>query len=172
MANNLYTVASIGATFAQNKSMITLYNSTGSGKILKVWKIWGLNNQSVAVTGVLAELQIWKISSSGGGGALTPLKHNSSIPNLSSLILSSSGATDRLTSLFRRVIWSTDEPVATETNMDVYELRPSWNVFYDVPITNSIIEPIVLNQGEGITVYNVTNTSVGQADFFIEFSTN
>lgn len=172
MPNNLYTVATIGEKFAFKKNMITLYNSTGSGKVLKVWKIWGLNNQSVAITGVLTEMVIYKISSSGGGASLTPLKHNSSIPNLSSLIISSSGATNKFEALIKRIIWSTDEPVATASTTNVFELRPSWNIFYELPINNTQLEPITLNEGQGITIYNVTNTSVGQADFFIEFTTN
>lgn len=172
MANNLYTVSAIGATFNQNKIMISLFNSTGSGKILSVRKIWVLNNQSVAVAGVLTNMQLWSTNSTGGGAALTPVKHNSGIANLPSTIIASTGSTNNLVSLFRRFIWSSDEPVATEVNSDVFQLKPKWNILYELPITNTQLEPIVLNEGQGIAIRFVTASSVGQADFFIEFTTN
>lgn len=172
MANNKYTLAAIGATFQPSKHMISLYNSTGSGAVLKVWKIWVLNNQSVAITGVQSEFLLNLITSIGGGAALTPLKHNSSISALSSKIIAAEGATCLSPKVLRRVIWSTDEPVATAATVNVVETIPSWNCIWDTSIAQTTLEPIVLNEGEGVSVFFNTASSVGQADFFMEFTSS
>lgn len=170
MANNLFTVSAIGATFRPTKNMISLFNSSGSAKIIKVWKVWVLNNQSVALTGVISELRLYRVTAIGGGAALTPVKHNTNISSLPPEIIAMEGATCLLSSLLRRCAWSTDEPVATESNADVVELNPVWNTIWDVPIGSTQIEPLTLNEGEGVSVYFNTNSSVGQADFFINFT--
>lgn len=167
---NFYTLAAIGATFRPFKNMITLFNGTGSAKILKVWKVWALNNQTVAVTGVLGRLDLRLVTSISGGGALTALKHNSSIATLPAQIISAEGATCTLSSFFRKTNWSTDEPAAISSSMDEVALIPSWSEIWNVPYNNGIIEPITLNENQGITLYFNTNSSVGQADFFIEFT--
>lgn len=167
---NLYTVAAIGATFRPFKNIITLFNGTGSGKILKIWKIWQLNNQTVAVTGILTLMELRLVTSISGGGALTPTKHNSSLISLPSQIVAAEGAICTLSSLFRRLLWSSDEPAATASTVDELAIVPKWNIFWETSITETIIEPIVLNEGQGISLYFNTNSSIGQADFFIEFT--
>ena len=167
---NLYTLAAIGATFTPSKNMITLFNGTGSGIILKVWKIWALNNQTVAVTGILGTLELRLITSTSGGGSLTALKHNSTITSLPSQVVAAEGATNTLSSLFRKIYWSTDEPIATSSTMDEMALNKSWSEIWNIPITNTNLEPITLNEGQGICLSFNTVSSVGQADFFIEFT--
>lgn len=170
MSNNLYTLAAIGATFRPKKNMITLFNGTGSGKVLKVWKVWILNNQSVAITGIISEMRLYRITSTGGGSALTPVKHNYSVPSLPSQVVAAEGATNLLSTMFRRLVWSTEEPVATASNSNVIELVPRWNRLWETSIDQTNLEPIVLNEGQGVCVYFATTSSVGQADFFMEFT--
>jgi hypothetical protein len=45
-----FTAAATGATFASNKSMLGLFNGAGSGRVLRVYRIWCLNNQTSAVS--------------------------------------------------------------------------------------------------------------------------
>jgi hypothetical protein len=167
---NLYTVAAIGATFRPFKNMITLFNGVGSGKIIKVWRVWLLNNQTVAVTGILTSIELRLVTSISGGGALTPTKHNSSLSSLPPQIVAAEGAICTLSSLFRRLLWSSDEPAATVSSVDELAVIPKWSTFFENSITESIIEPIVLNEGQGVSLYFNTNSAVGQADFFIEFT--
>lgn len=168
---NLYTVAAIGATFRPFKNMVTLFNGSGSGKVLKIWKIWVLNNQTVGVTGVLGSLELRYITATSGGGALTAVKHNSGIPTLPSQIVASEGATNTLsTAIFRKMNWSTDEPLATVSSMDEIALNNTWGELWSTPFNSSDLEPITLNEGEGICICFNTNSSVGLADFFMEFT--
>lgn len=172
MANNLYTLAAIGATIRFNKSLIALFNATGSGKVLRIYKIWTLNNQSVAVTSLQILMELRKISAISGGGALTPLKHNTDVPTLPSTIVAAEGATTTNSSLLRRLIWSADEPLVSASTIDEFELNPNFTKMYYLNINNNGqgIEPITLREGEGITLNNTINTSAGQLDIFIEFT--
>lgn len=77
-----YTVASIGTAFAANKCMISVFNPAGSGQVVRVYRIFALNNQMTAVTGLLTNLEIRKLSASTGGTILVPAAHDSSSTNL------------------------------------------------------------------------------------------
>jgi len=168
---NLYTLAALGSTFRPFKNMVTLYNGVGSGQKIKVWKIWALNNQTVAVTGVLTTMELRFVGSLSGGGQITPTKHNSSIESLPPQVIAAEGAICSLGSYLRKVLWSSDEPAAISSAMDEVALIPQWTVFWNTTLNNSNgIEPIVLNEGQGITVYLNTNTAVGLADFFMDFT--
>lgn len=167
---NLYTTGSVGATFLPQKNIITLFNGVNSGKVLSVYKMWMLNNQTVAVTGVMTIMELWTISATSGGSALTALKHNSNLENLPPQIIITEGATNSYANLFRRFNWSSDEPLASISGMDEWELFANFTSFWKVPINQSIIEPLTLNEGQGVCVRLSTTTSVGQADIFMEFT--
>lgn len=167
---NTYTAAALGISFAANKSMIGIYNGTGSGVIIKVYRIWILNNQTVAVTGVLTNIEIRRISNGSGGNAITPTKHVSSNPSLPAQVIVASAMTTTNTDLLRRIVWSTDEPVANATaTIDELETLPSLCVIWDSGYTDPDVQPLTLREGEGVSVLNIGAT-VGVADFFIEFT--
>lgn len=73
MAQTYRAVVS-GATFAANKSLLTVFNGSGSGRVVRVKKVWQLNNQTVAVTGVITTMELRRISASSGGTAATYVK--------------------------------------------------------------------------------------------------
>lgn len=165
-----YTAAALGVSFAANKSMIGIFNGSGSGVIIKVYRIWILNNQTVAVTGVLTNIEIRRITAGSGGNIITPTKHVSSNPSLPAQVIVASAMTVTNSDLLRRVVWSTDEPVANTTaTIDELETLPAICTVWDSGYTDTDIQPLVLREGEGVSVMNVGAT-VGVADFFIEFT--
>jgi hypothetical protein len=64
---NIYTITAPATPFLQNRCMIGIFNGVGSGKVIKIYRIAALNNQTVAVTGVNAILKIVRISTGSGG---------------------------------------------------------------------------------------------------------
>ncbi len=167
---NRYTAAAIGIPYLPFKSMMAIYNGTGSGKILKIWKIWILNNQSVAVNGVLTQFQILRITSLSGGNPITPTKHNSSLPSIPTEVLASTGATVATSDLIERIYFSADEPVATAGNNNNWGIIPNMDI-YKVDDRQSLVEPIVCREGFGITVTHIDGSfSVGAVDIFLEFT--
>lgn len=165
-----YTIAATGVSFAANKSMIGIFNGSGSGLILRIYRIWMLNNQTVAVTGVMTNIEIRRTSAGSGGNAITPTKHDSTNSTLPAQVITASAMTVTDTDLLRRIIWSTDEPVANATvTIDELETIPAISTIWDTGYADANVEPLVLREGQGISVKNIGAT-VGICDAFIEFT--
>lgn len=167
----MYSFSVIGAKILFNKSMITLFNETGSGKVCRVYNIYVYNNQTVAVTGVMTKFDIYRVSSSGWGQSLQAIKYDNSLESPPVKIKMATGATDVLDSFLRRIIWSNDEPILTTGSLDEALTN---SLFANVLnfSSNNNIEPIVLREGEGLSVlYSGTlAAAVGLVDILVEFS--
>jgi len=161
----------VGTAFAANKSMLTLFNGSGSGLVLRVKRIWMLNNQTSAVTGVLTTMEIRRISASSGGTAGGVVKHDSTSSSLPAQVTCTTGATDTLTSdpALMRFMWSNDEPATGTLTNDEIECIPAFACVWDCT-GDSDLEPLVLRQGEGVSVRHTGSSTVGIADVIIEFT--
>ena len=167
---NTYTIAATGVSFAANKSMIGIFNGSGSGQVIRVYRIWLLNNQTVAVTGVMTNIELRRLTAGSGGNAITPTKHATANPSLPAQIITASAMTVTESDLLRRFIWSTDEPVANATaTIDELETLPVFGTIWDAGYADANVEPLVLREGQGISVKNIGAT-VGIVDAFIEFT--
>lgn len=174
-----YQLSGVGIGFAANKCMLGVFNTSGSGKVVRVYRIWTINNQITPVTGSLTNLEIRKITAASGGTTLIPVPNDPSSPILTGVggtsgqITCGTNMTVTLTDLYRRIMWSTDEPSnpAGTTAFSVDELQTFlpfctlWSMGYADP--NS--EPITLREGEGCAVIN-TGAFSGQSDFFFEMT--
>jgi hypothetical protein len=166
-----YTLPALNVAFSSSKSMISLFNGSGSGRVLRVYRVWALNNQITAVTGVLTNLELRKISASSGGTALTTTKHDSNSTTLSTItqILPATNATVTLGTMYRRVIWSTDEPATGTLTLDEFQCFLPLCCIWSMGYADTTTDPITLREGEGLTLMNFGGAS-GQADFFFEFT--
>ena len=167
-----YTAAITGATFGNGKSMASLFNGTGSGQILRLYRIWVLNNQTAAVTGVLTTFSIRRTSAQSGGLAVVPVKHDSNSANLDAAIACATGATvtnTASTTDLRRWMWSNDEPSVSSATSDEFECLVPLNCVWD-STGDANIEPLVIREGQGISVTHTGTTTVGLCDIFLEFT--
>lgn len=167
-----FTAAAIGATFGNAKHMLSLFNGSGSSRVLRVKRVWVLNNQTTAVTGVLTTFSLRKTSAQSAGTAIAPTKHDSASSNLPAQILCATGSTVTNTSElpFRNWMWSNDEPAASSGTNDEFQCLVPLNCIFDAATGDTDIEPIVLRQGEGLTVQHTGASAVGVCDIFIEFT--
>lgn len=168
MANtfNLYSQA---ITFAANKSMLTVFNGTGSGRVLRVSRIMCLNSPNAAVAGVLTTMEICAISASTGGTVIAPNKYNPSQTSLPAQVLCASGSTDIVSNMLRRFMWSTDEP-STGLTIDEVQTFPLFGTVWDIGYKDSSVPKLTLREGEGVTVRQVGSNIVGSVDIMIEFT--
>lgn len=165
-----YTAAAVGATFANNKSMLGIFNGAGSGRVIRVYRIWVLNNQTAGVTGVLTTWALRRTSSQSGGTAITPVKHDTSSETAPAQALFATGPTVTLTlTELRRWMWSNDEPAASSATSDEFETIVPLNCVWD-STGDANIEPIVLREGEGISVQHSGSSAVGLCDVFVEYT--
>lgn len=165
-----YRAVISGATFASAKTMLGLFNGSGSGRILRVKRIWQLNNQTATVTGVLTTMEVRKTSAQSGGTSVTPLKMDSNSENIPAQVLCATGPTVTLVAgQFMRWMWSNDEPAASSLTSDETETIPALSIVFDAT-GDADLEPLVLREGEGVSVYHAGSTAVGICDVIIEFT--
>lgn len=165
-----YIANGLAVTFAANKSMMTLFNGSGSGVVLRLYRIWITNAQTSNVTGVITDLYLYKVTASSSGSTITPVKYDTSSPALPGQVGIRTNGTDTLGSeYYRKIFFSTDEYAVGDTTIDGVETFHAIMNVWDCGYGDSRLEPITLREGEGITVRNITATT-GSADFGFEFT--
>jgi hypothetical protein len=154
----------VGA-FAQNKQHISLFNAAASGKLVTIHDIRYVNLALTAVTGVGVRFDVKRITTHSAGTSVTPEKMDTLNPNLPA------GVTVRAASTVTEgvILW------AIGVNNDEIPLSGINHNFLGNSILPSVIDPragkLVLREGEGITVKQITNSAVGTFAWIIQFST-
>jgi hypothetical protein len=163
-----YTVASFFTNFASNKCMLSIFNESASSNVVRVYRMWALNNQIAAVIGVLTNMEIRRLTAASGGTTLTPVLHDTNSPALSNISLATN-ATVTPTDLFRRIIWSTDEPGNSTMTLDEFECLVPIGTIWQMGYMDSTTKPLTLRPGQGVGIIN-TGASLGTVDLFMEFT--
>jgi hypothetical protein len=166
-----YTASAIGIAFGSNKSLLAIQNAHATRKV-KIYRVWMLNNQTAAVTGVLTSCSLRKLSALSGGTAVTPLAHdtgNATVDLTSVTCVQGGTATQTGDNPWRVWMWSGDEPAVSSATSDEFQCIVPLMCIWD-STGDSNIEPITLNTGEGIHIVQPGSNAVGVADFFIEFT--
>ena len=95
---------------------------------MKLYRVWALNNQTGAVTGVLTSMLLRKISALSAGTAVTPVAHdtgNTSFDLTSVTCVTGGTFTNTGDTAFRQVMWSGDEPaVSSATSAELQCIWP------------------------------------------------
>lgn len=164
-----YTVTSLQTTFAASKCMLSIFNEVASTNVVRVYRMWALNNQITPVIGVLTNMEIRRLATASGGTTLTATKHDTADASLTNITLATN-ATVTTTDIFRRIIWSTDEPLANVTaTLDEFEMLPVVGTIWQLGYADPNIDPLILRPGEGVGIIN-TGANVGVVDLRMEFT--
>lgn len=166
-----YTAGAVGATFGNNKSMLGIFNGSGSGRIIRVYRVWVLNNQTAGVTGVLTTWTMRRTTAQSGGTAITPTKHDTNSESMPAQVLIATGPTATLSSdvALRSWMWSNDEPAVSSATSDEFETLVPLNCVWD-STGDSNIEPLVLREGQGVSIHHSGSTTVGLCDVYVEYT--
>ncbi len=158
-------------TIGNLKSMLSLFNAVGSTVKIKIHEVRIVNVQTTAVTGIVANFEVNRITAHSVGTALTPRPYDTS-RTLDVNVTARTGATFTEAAgpiTLMRAQWSSDEwgpgNIDTESSDHSVQLT-GFGVVSKLPGCG----PIVLNAGEGIHVKQVTNSAVGSFDLFIIFT--
>lgn len=167
--------ATAGAVaYASGKSMIDVFNGSSSAKTLKITRCYLFNNGTSSVTGVLCTMQVRRLTAASVGTTVTPVKHNSASSALDANTTSATGATVTASDVFRRIVWSNDEPAVSGASMDEWQLlvpnAEIWNAGY----ADTNVESITCPTGSafGVDIAQTSASAVGSADLEIEFTNN
>lgn len=166
-----YTVSAIGTAFASNKSLLGIFNAHATRKV-KIYRVWALNNQTAAVTGVLTSMLLRKISTLSAGTALAPVQHdsaNTSVDLTSVTTVTGGTATNTADNAIRQIMWSGDEPSVSSATSDELQCIVPLMCIFDAT-GNSNIEPFTLNTNEGLHLVQPGANAVGILDVIFEFT--
>lgn len=148
------------------KSLFAIQN-TGTS-VVRISKIYLVNETTTAVTGVVANITLQRIASFSAGTALISYPHNT-VNVLPGTITMATGATFTSESaMFRDTFWSNDEwaPGTSDvesTDHTSQELNPWYK-------TDQNEEGITLIQNQGLHVKCNTNTIVGTFTITVVFT--
>ena len=113
--------------------MLAVFNGVGSGVVLRVYRAWQLNNQTVAVTGVLTTMAPGgrRRSRAGQRSRRRSMTQRRKRAARSALIASARRLRISSDPDFMRWMWSNDEPAASSLTSDETETIPVLANVYD-----------------------------------------
>lgn len=161
----------INATaIASNKSMISIFNTNGAPQTkVRLRELRIINAQTTAVTGIIADLALRRITGHSVGTALTPNAEDTS-DVLSTNVTVRTGATvaGEVASDLRRWKFSSDE--WGPGNLDVEGLDQAIQKGINLLPFNQFTKPLTLNANEGFTLKQLTNSAAGSFNILLIFT--
>lgn len=148
---------------AGSKWHLTVYNS--AAQVLKVRKLFLVNVQTTAVTGVAVRANLYKIASAPTGGTtVTPQKMDSTNAALSGVaVLTNPTATAG--ALLWPIVAANDEIGATQAFPSTHLLQ-----FGNIMMEGNEIQELTLRQNEGFGIQQVTSSTVGSWAWVVVFT--
>lgn len=151
---------------AANKYMATLFNTSAVRKVI-VTHVWRLNWQVAAVTGILLEQYLARITARTAGGAIT-IRADDTTDTLSAGItadtLSTSVTEDHI--IARSFAVSEEMALAATGLALALGTDEGAQVLYQ---RRDGQRGLTLRQNQGLSVRNVTSSTVGTVSYIIEF---
>lgn len=169
-----YTIRAGGITLpttAAAKTLLQVYNADATQK-LNITRVWLINVQLAAVTGVFQTISLGRNTTvqTAGATALTPIKHDTSSAALTSTTANHSPTTSvTLIDTFRTMLFSGDEFATGTTKVENMQSMPNFALLWDSGYGDTATTPIVLNQNEGLSVVaSGVASGVGTVDVIME----
>lgn len=160
--------------FVTGKTLLSIENPTGSGKLVQVYRMWAQNTQLTALTGTSIVLQVRKLitlTSVSGGVLLAPRPFKSDNVALGTVSCYTNRTFTTVGSnlLLRQRPWASDEPSVGAGTIDEYEtLSYGQTIFWFGRDSN--VTPYVIRPNESLALIQLTTSTVGFADLFVEFT--
>lgn len=170
---NTWRATAQGTAWGNGKSMHDLFNTSSSARYIRIYRAYLFNNGTSAVTGVLTEVRVTRLTTSiSGGSTVTPVAHDTSNSALDANTTSGVGRTVTTGSIFRQLQYSNDEPAVSANTMDEWELLVPFAEIWNAGYGDSNVQPITCrgSQNEGFQILNQGATAVGSASTEIEFT--
>ncbi len=152
-----------------NKSMFAIQNTTGSSVVVKIKSIKIINSQTTAVSGIVTDFRIRKITSFTGGTSITPQTFDTNdtlavnVTTATNSTVSGEAAIDLL-----RVEYSTDEWGTGTLDVEANDhSKQALIAFYKADQNE---KPITLRANQGLTIKNVVNSTAGTFDIEVIFT--
>lgn len=168
-----YTVIAQATIPGNNKSMLAIYNPTGSAYVLKLREMYIRNPQTTATTGVAGKFELHRFASASaptGGTALTVVAHDSGDAIPVSMRASTGDTISGEVATPLDVMWiSTDEwgPGTADVESNQQAIA---NYLPARAKRDALIKPFYARPGEGIHMKFATNSTAGSIDVVFVFT--
>ena len=161
-----YYALANGVAFAANKQMISLLNDNGSGVMVMLKKLFLINVQTSSVTGVAVRQDFKRISAHSGGTLITPTSNDSSNPGLPAQVTARTGATSVTEGDLIFPLGFANDEIGANQSFAATQLLAGINWLPE----GSETQEVRLREGEGVTVKNITSTTVGNFAYLFVFT--
>jgi hypothetical protein len=164
-----FTAHTDNAVIAQNKSMMSIVNTTGSTVIVRLRQVWVVNTRTAATTGVVADFRLLRCVGHSAGTLITTGPHDTAdAQNASVTVRTGATVTSEGTAVLKRLVWSSDEWGAGTLDTEALQvaLQQVAPGYWQAPKTKAI----TLRANEGITLKQVTNSANGLFDVSMVFT--
>jgi hypothetical protein len=157
------------AALGNNKSMFSLLNAGGSGVVVRIQKIYLINTQNAAVTGINADFSLFRMTGHSVGTSITPQTHDTA-DTLSVNVTARTGATiaGEATPALYRWIWGSDEWSTGAADADSADHGLQNLIPLYAPQMNE--KAITIRAGEGLTLKQTVNSTSGTFDVICVFT--
>lgn len=169
-----YTISSY-QQMGVDKTLLSIFNPVASGKIVKVYRFWHLNHANVSdFASAYYKILFSKISSATGGSDVSGLavRHLLSSPTISGITILTS-STIVATATIRQICYASGTSAtaiaAVYTINQIQGIAPLARV-WECGYYNTILQPIVLREGEGVAVHKLGAGIFGFSETVIEFT--
>lgn len=150
---------------ANGKQHISIFNATGSGKLVKLRKLFAINLQTAAVTGIVQRFDIKRTTAQSAGTAITPRALDTANAALPAQVTVATAATvTEGVLLFPWVTSSEEETAVPALSKSLFQ--QSVNVLLE----GNEIQELALREGEGATVKQAVNSTVGSFAWLLAFT--
>lgn len=164
-----FVVNAVDVQIANNKSMISLLNNSGSTVIIRLRQIKIINSRVTPLTGVTSDFRLYRITGHSSGTLLTSLPHDTN-DSINGSVTARTGATLSGTAAnhLYRWQWSSDEWGTGTLDQEGYDhgLQNLLSAYKQLDSS----KPIILRAGEGITINHVFNSTNGTFDLSLVFT--
>jgi hypothetical protein len=168
-----YRINPQAVTFASGKSLADVLQTVSGTKTILGYRFHTANIQTAAVTGVMTTNDVRAgITAVSGGSAATILQHKSSDTAPGANISAGTGRTITGGTVYRRILWSNDEPAVSASTIDEWEcLIPNTEIF-NSGYGDSNVEPLacIPATAQGFDIHQAGASAVGTVDCEIEMT--
>lgn len=151
---------------AANKYHIVLRNSTGSAQTLYLLGLYAINDGVTAVTGVINQFNLRRVTGTPTLTAITPYAFNSADPALANVVAghtATAGLTD--STIILPMVLSSEENTAVPTNTGMFLQHQNL-----LPAMHPFGRPLALRPDEAVAVKQIGAGTVGTLSWILDFS--
>ena len=170
-----FTVIASAVTPGNNKSMLAIYNPTGSGYTLKLREFYLRNAATTAVTGVVANFELHRFASgsapTGGTNLTTSIVAHDSNDSIPASMRASTGDTisGEIAAPLDLIRMSTDEWGPGTADVESYQQAIS-SYLPARAKRDGLLKPFFARPGEGLHMKFATNSTAGSIDVVFVFT--